>query len=78
MDPLVTFFEPEAAKMLRISLATIKRMRKAGIGPSYLKIGTRIRYRRDDLIDWLDSKHVPGAHAVTRQKTPIETPKGTK
>jgi len=39
----------EAAKVLRVSPATLPRWRWAGDGPDFVRIGRSIRYRREDL-----------------------------
>jgi len=47
---------PEAAKLLRISVSTLQRMRTCGGGPMFEKNGTgrrsRVVYRRIDLENW--------------------------
>jgi excisionase family DNA binding protein len=50
-EPLVT--EDEAASLLRISLTSVRRWRREGRGPVYRKIGRSVRYRRDDLADFI-------------------------
>lgn len=39
----------EAARILRVSITTIKRWRREGIGPRHTKIAGGIRYRREDI-----------------------------
>ena len=43
---------------LSVSLATVRRWRYIGGGPRYLKLGALVRYRREDLNEWLDRKGV--------------------
>jgi excisionase family DNA binding protein len=51
-DELLT--AKEVARMLAVSLATFKRLRKAGEGPPSIRVGERaIRYRRGDVEAWL-------------------------
>jgi excisionase family DNA binding protein len=50
-EPLVT--EGEAASLLRVSLTSVRRWRREGCGPVYRKIGRSVRYRRDDLADFI-------------------------
>lgn len=45
--PLIT--SREAARILRVSMTTIKRWRREGIGPRHTKIAGAIRYRREDI-----------------------------
>lgn len=61
----------EAAQFLRLSVATMERMRVTGDGPVFIKLGpgkrARVVYRRADLETWLhsqrrDSTSQRGAH----------------
>jgi excisionase family DNA binding protein len=52
-EPLVT--EGEAANLLRVSLTSVRRWRREGRGPVYRKLGRSVRYRRDDLADFVAS-----------------------
>jgi predicted DNA-binding transcriptional regulator AlpA len=42
----------EAAKVLRISPRTLERSRVDGSGPSFVKAGRRVLYRRADIDSW--------------------------
>ena len=50
-EPLVT--EDETARLLRVSLTSVRRWRREGRGPVYRKIGRSVRYRREDLADFI-------------------------
>jgi predicted DNA-binding transcriptional regulator AlpA len=39
--------EQEVAKLLKVSVATIRRRRLFRLAPEYLKIGASVRYRRE-------------------------------
>ena len=52
-EALVT--EGEAASLLRVSLTSVRRWRREGRGPVYRKMGRSVRYRRDDLADFVAS-----------------------
>ena len=52
-ESLVT--EGEAANLLRVSLTSVRRWRREGRGPVYRKLGRSVRYRRDDLADFVAS-----------------------
>jgi hypothetical protein len=52
-EPLVT--EGEAARILRVSLASLRRWRRQGSGPVYRKLGRTVRYRASDLSDFVAS-----------------------
>lgn len=38
------------------STSTLAQWRSSGVGPSYIKVGGSIRYRRSDLDAWLQSQ----------------------
>ena len=42
----------EAAALLALSASTLKRYRVEGRGPSFLRLGGRVRYTRADLLKW--------------------------
>lgn len=43
-----------AAEFLGLSVRTLQAKRVRGGGPDYIKIGRSVRYRKKDLIDYLD------------------------
>lgn len=47
--------EHEVAASLRMSVATVRRWRLFRTGPTFVKIGSAVRYRRRDVENWLDS-----------------------
>ena len=51
----------QAAAVIGVSVTTLKRMRYAGLGPVYAKIGARtFRYRAADIENWLrDQRRLP-------------------
>lgn len=49
--PLLT--DDEAANLLSLSPATLKKWRRTRRGPRYYRLGSAIRYRRDDLESYL-------------------------
>lgn len=56
MDKLLTVHE--AAQFLNITQGALYAMKQRGQGPAYIRIGRRIRYRRDQLQKWLDELEV--------------------
>jgi predicted DNA-binding transcriptional regulator AlpA len=46
----------EAAKFLKLSRATLDKLKAAGEGPKFVKINHRIVYDQADLTAWMDSK----------------------
>ncbi len=51
--------QEQAAQFLNVSVRTLEAWRHRGGGPRYVKLHRCVRYRRADLLDWLD------AHART-------------
>lgn len=49
--------EKDAAEFLQMSERTLQGMRLRGGGPMFVRISHRaVRYRRKDLMEWIDSK----------------------
>jgi hypothetical protein len=46
----------EAANYLRLSERTLERMRLLGTGPRYVKASRLIRYRDEDLENWIAAR----------------------
>ena len=55
-EPLL--MEVQAAKLLNLSPRTLQNWRVARNGPQYIRVGRAIRYRRRDLIAWIDANTV--------------------
>lgn len=47
--------ERDVEEFTGVSTATLRRWRAEGIGPKAIKLGRSIRYRKADLLAWLDS-----------------------
>jgi hypothetical protein len=60
-DALVT--EVDAADFLRLSIRTLQAWRGKGQGPGFVRAGRAIRYRRRDLVSWIDANAVPAKSA---------------
>jgi predicted DNA-binding transcriptional regulator AlpA len=58
--------EHDVARIIGMSVASVRRWRLLRQGPKYLKLGTACRYRPEDICAWLDSRpsggHQAGAH----------------
>jgi hypothetical protein len=50
--------EAQAADLLNLSSRTLQAWRAKGIGPSFVRAGRAIRYRKRDLIAWVESNTV--------------------
>jgi predicted DNA-binding transcriptional regulator AlpA len=48
--------ERELARILGLSLTSLRRWRLIGRGPRYLKLGAAVRYQAKDVSAWLDSQ----------------------
>ena len=46
----------EAAKFANLGASTLNKLRLTGDGPSYIKLGRRVVYARDDIEGWMQSK----------------------
>ena len=55
-DALLT--EAEASDLLGLSTRTLQAWRAQGIGPRFVRAGRAIRYRRRDLIAWIERNSV--------------------
>lgn len=48
----------EAAERLNVVPFTIKRWRREGVGPSYIKIGGRVYYTAQQIDEYIESRTV--------------------
>jgi len=67
-DALLT--EVQAADFLNLSIRTLQAWRAKGCGPAYVRAGRAIRYRRRDLVAWMDANTV----ALTRPPLAVQRP----
>jgi len=54
--PLAALDERAAARMLSVSPDFLRKFRRTGGGPAYLRLGRVIRYRHVDLVAWLEGR----------------------
>jgi predicted DNA-binding transcriptional regulator AlpA len=64
MDKL--FDQKQAAHFLGLSVRTLERHRVAGTGPRYARLGRLIRYRENDLKEWVDRNTRGSTSEMTR------------
>ena len=57
--------EQEAADLLCLSIRTLQSWRIRSAGPPFVQVGRAVRYRRRDLIAWIDANTCGGS--VERQ-----------
>ena len=51
----------EAAEFLNVTAWLVNDWRRRGVGPTYFRLGTKlIRYRKVDLVAWLNGRRVDG------------------
>ena len=53
--------EEEVARQLHVSLAALRRWRVEGRGPRFIKVSALVRYRPEELEDWLASQPAGGS-----------------
>lgn len=63
-DPDLALNENVAAEMLGISTRTLQSWRVKGTGPRFTKIGRAVRYRRRELLKFLDDRTVSSTSQV--------------
>ena len=56
--------EQEVSKRLNVSVATLRRWRLEKRGPMFLKVGSLVRYRPEDLDSWVSALPTGGAVAI--------------
>ena len=48
--------EEETAVIVGLAVSTLRSKRVRGGGPPFLRLGSSIRYRRRDLLDWMEQQ----------------------
>jgi len=48
----------EAASYLKLAISTLEHWRIAGRGPAYVRVGNQVRYRPQDIEDYLEQQLV--------------------
>jgi predicted DNA-binding transcriptional regulator AlpA len=52
--------EHDVARITGLSVASVRRWRLLRQGPTYLKLGSAVRYRAEDISAWLESRPTGG------------------
>lgn len=85
-DPFELLTQLEYANLRRCSERTVERERSSGTGCPYVKIGRAVRYRRRDILDFIEehlrqstseaaeSVSAPGTRARERSRPPERNP----
>lgn len=63
MSDLLT--TPQAANRLNLSVSTLNKARLTGSGPRFVKLGTSVRYRTEDLDAWVSAQIVASTSEAT-------------
>jgi hypothetical protein len=58
IDAEALLTEVEAADFLRLSVRTLQAWRLRIAGPAFVQVGRAVRYRRRDLIAWIEANTV--------------------
>ena len=67
LDPDALLTEYAAGEILNMSIRTLQTWRVRGAGPDYVRAGRAIRYRRRDLISWIEANTVGSVAANWRR-----------
>ena len=67
--------EKEVAKQISVSLASLRRWRLVQRGPRFIKVGVLVRYRAEDLEQWLETLPAGGT-APQRQEIHLRLASG--
>jgi Helix-turn-helix domain len=62
-DPDALLVETHAAQLLNLSARTLQAWRLTSRGPAFVRAGRSVRYRRRDLLAWIDANTVSSAGA---------------
>lgn len=65
--------ETEVADYLHVSVATLRKWRLTSRGPLFLKLGSLVRYRPEDVESWLSSCPQRGGRVNTTEEVGATT-----
>ena len=60
----------EAAEIVRLSQPHLEKMRVYGRGPRFVRLGRAIRYRRADLMVWVEASLIGSTSEADRARKP--------
>lgn len=49
-------FVPEVSAEIRVPVSTLRGWRSRGLGPPGFRVGRHVRYRRADVLEWLEQQ----------------------
>ena len=73
-DPDALLVEVRAAELLGVSTRTLQAWRSQGCGPPFVRVGRAIRYRRRDLLSWIQNNTIHPQAVSRLPATPTATP----
>jgi len=59
--------EKEVAKQISVSLASLRRWRLVQRGPRFIKVGALVRYRPEDLEQWMETLATGGTTPLRKE-----------
>jgi len=62
-DPLID--EVAGARILNCKVKTLQAWRSRGGGPRYVKVGSLVRYRKSDILEWIERRTVDSTSRTT-------------
>lgn len=65
--------ETDLSKHLRVSVACVRRWRLEHRGPKFFKIGSLVRYKPEDVEEWIDARPVGGDVAAAEVPTAVSS-----
>jgi predicted DNA-binding transcriptional regulator AlpA len=60
--------EHDVARITGLSVASVRRWRLLKQGPRFLKLGSAVRYKREDITLWLASRPTGGEGRASEQR----------
>jgi predicted DNA-binding transcriptional regulator AlpA len=64
LETLMT--DHDVARVIGMSVASLRRWRLLRQGPKYIKIGVAVRYKPEDLTAWLQSRPAGGGQPIAQ------------
>jgi hypothetical protein len=59
--------EKDVAEQIKVSLASLRRWRLLQRGPRFIKVGALVRYRAEDLEQWLETLPAGGTSPQSQE-----------
>ena len=72
-EPSALLNYEDLARMTRKSVVTLRRYSMSGIGPKFLRIGRHVRFRTEDVLEWLDSCVGPPRSGTTGRSDSVKS-----